>query len=139
MRNHQTSRFRACPLRIQDLVSGGSHRLMLSGELDAAGADELGAVIFRLFDGHLKMLTLDCTKLTFLDASGLRVVRLARDLCHEQGWDFGIVPGPARVRHALEFSGLGPHPPSRADAEDRFSSAGEPCDFDRQMVSGDHR
>jgi anti-anti-sigma factor len=103
--SHQTSRFPASRLRIQDTVSDGSHRLVLSGELDIVGAEELRSVILGLCGGPMNTLTLDFRKLTFLDSSGVHVVLLAKDLCHERGCDFCIVPGPAHVQRPFELCG----------------------------------
>jgi anti-anti-sigma factor len=94
----QTSRFPASSLWIQDAVSDGSHRLILSGELDTVGAEELGSAIFQLCGSHMKMLTLDLRKVSLVDSDGVGVVLLAMELCNERGCDFAIVPGPAHVQ-----------------------------------------
>jgi anti-anti-sigma factor len=119
MLSHQTSRFPGS-LRIQDTVSGGSHRLVLSGELDIGGADELRSVILRLCGGSIDTLVLDFRKLTFLDSSGVHLVLLAKDLCDERGHDSFVVPGPARVQRPFEicgpFEGLRFVPDSRGES-----------------------
>jgi anti-anti-sigma factor len=108
MRSHQTSRFPVSHLQIQDTVSDGCHRLVLSGELDIVTAHELRSVILSLCDGHISMLTLDFRKLTFLDSTGVTAVLFARDLCHERDCAFGVIAGPAHVQ--LPFELCGPFP-----------------------------
>ena len=105
MRSQQTSRFPVSHLQMQDTVSERCHRLILSGELDIASAPELSAVILSLCDGAIDALTLDFRKLTFLDSSGVRVVLLAKDLCHERGCDLLVVPGPPHVQRPFELCG----------------------------------
>jgi anti-anti-sigma factor len=139
MSSHQTSRFPASRLQMQATVSERCHRLILSGELDLAGADELRSVILSLCEGHIDTLVLDLRKLTFLDSSGARVVLFTRDLCQEQGCDFLVVPGPAQVQ--LPFELCGPFAGVRFVGycdPDSTSNAGL-SSFDRQVLGGGHR
>ena len=89
---------------VQDVVNGNRHKLMPSGELDAATAGELEAVILRICgDGH--DVVLDLSRLTSMDSSGLRLILLARSLSRECGSEFSVIPGEQNVRHLLEISG----------------------------------
>jgi anti-anti-sigma factor len=139
MRSHQTSRFPVCHLQIQDTVSDGCHRLVLSGELDIASAQELRSVILWLCGAAINTLTLDLRKLTFLDSSGVHVVLFARDLCRERGCDFVVVPGPTHVQRPFElcgpFPGLCFVPSSDVDSASSTSLS----NFDRQLLSGSNR
>lgn len=139
MRSHQTSRFPVSHLQMQDTVSDGCHRLVLSGELDIVSAQELRSVILWLCSGAITTLTLDFRKLTFLDSSGVHVVLFANDLCHERGCDFFVVPGPAHVQRPFEL--CGPFPGLRfiSNSEDDGASSTAVSDFDRQLLSGSHR
>jgi anti-sigma B factor antagonist len=136
MRSHQTSRFPASRLRMQDTVSDGSHRLVLSGELDIVGAEELSSVVLGLCDGPMNTLILDFRKLTFLDSSGVKVVLLAKNLCHERGCDFFVVPGPAHVQRPFELCGPFQGLRFTPSPEDASPSSTVPSDVDGQLLSG---
>jgi anti-anti-sigma factor len=139
MRSHHTSRFPVSHLQMQDTVSDGCHRLILSGELDIASAQELRSVILWLCGGALNTLTLDFRKLTFLDSSGVHVVLFAKDLCHERGCDFFVVPGPAHVQRPFEL--CGPFPGLRfvSNSGNDSASSAALSDFDGQLLSGGTR
>jgi anti-anti-sigma factor len=89
---------------VQDVVSGDRHRLILSGELDLATAAELEAVMLRIC-GAGKAVVLDLTRLMSIDASGLRMILLARSLCRECSAEFSVIPGEQNIDHLLEISG----------------------------------
>jgi anti-anti-sigma factor len=110
--SHQLQFTPATRLGIQDLVSGGHHRLILAGELDMATAPELQAVILRLCD-EVDSLVVDLSRLTFMDSGGLRLVRLAQGLCRERACEFSIIPGPQQVTHLFEIMGLVVRPLAR--------------------------
>jgi anti-anti-sigma factor len=139
MRSHHTSRFPVSHLQMQDTVSDGCHRLLLSGELDIVSAQDLRSVILSLCDGPINTLTLDFRKLTFLDSSGVHAVLFAKDLCQERGCDFFIVPGPAHVQRPFElcgpFPGLRFIPNPKEDSPSSSSLSG----LDRQLLTGSTR
>jgi anti-sigma B factor antagonist len=89
---------------VQDVVNGNRHRVVLSGELDLTTAPELEAVILRIC-GDGKAVVLDLRGLTAMDASGLRLMLLARSLCREYGSEFSVIPGEQNIHHLLEISG----------------------------------
>lgn len=84
-------------LGVKDLVNGGCHRLILTGELDAASAAELQRIVLRLCD-EVDSLVLDLSRLTFMDSSGLRLIQLAQSVCRERLCEFLIVPGAQQGR-----------------------------------------
>jgi anti-anti-sigma factor len=138
MRSQQTSRFPVSHLQMQDTVSDRCHRLILSGELDIASAPELRAVILSLCDGAINTLTLDFRKLTFLDSSGVHVVLLAKDVCHERGCDLLIVPGPAHVQRPFEL--CGPFPGLRfASSPSTPASNTSTATFNPPLLAGSDR
>jgi anti-anti-sigma factor len=91
---------------VQDVVSGGRHRLLLTGELDLAPAAELEAMLVRLCAEGTKEITIDLSKLRFMGSTGLRLVLLAKELCEEHGYDFYLVAGPANIQRMFEMTGL---------------------------------
>jgi anti-anti-sigma factor len=77
-------------------------RLCLSGELDLAGGPEVRARLVAMSED----VELDCSGLTFIDASGLRVLVAAHRDCRARGAMLTIV-NPARcVVWLLGLTGL---------------------------------
>jgi anti-anti-sigma factor len=91
---------------VQDVVSDGRHRLVLTGELDLAPAAELESMLLRLCGDGTKEIALDLSKLRFMGSTGLRLVLLAKELCEEHGYEFLLVPGPANIQRMFELTGL---------------------------------
>lgn len=91
---------------VQDVVSGGRHRLVLTGELDLAPAAELEATLLRLCADGTKEIALDLSKLRFMGSIGLRLMLLARELCKEHGYEFQLIAGPANIQRVFEMTGL---------------------------------
>jgi anti-anti-sigma factor len=92
--------------QVQDVVSDGRHRLVLTGELDLAPAAELESMLLRLCGDGTKEIALDLSKLRFMGSVGLRLVLLAKELCEQHGYDFLLVPGPANIQRMFEMTGL---------------------------------
>jgi anti-sigma B factor antagonist len=91
---------------VQDIVSDGRHRLVLTGELDLAPAAELEAMLLRLCSGGTKAIAIDLSKLRFMGSIGLRLILLARELCDEHGYEFRLIAGPANIQRVFEMTGL---------------------------------
>ena len=91
---------------VQDVVSDGRHRLVLTGELDLAPAAELEAVLLRLCADGTKEIALDLSKLRFMGSTGLRVVLLAKELCEQHGYEFLLIPGPRNIQRIFELTGV---------------------------------
>ena len=84
------------------IEEAGPRRVRLCGELDMAGAS---AVRDRLF-AMTGDVELDCSGLTFVDASGLRVFVAAHRRCAERGAKLTIVDPSRCVVRLLALSGL---------------------------------
>jgi anti-anti-sigma factor len=91
---------------VQDVVSDGRHRLVLSGELDLAPAVELESMLLRLCTDGTREIALDLSKLRFMGSVGLRLVLLAKELCQEHGCEFLLIAGPANIQRTFEMTGL---------------------------------
>src|SRR6202035_2664832 len=98
--------FGSHPFEVQDVVSDGCHRLVLTGELDLAPAAEVEAMLLRLCAEGTKEIALDLRKLRFMGSTGLRLLLLARDLCEQHGYEFHLVPGPRNIQRMFEMTGL---------------------------------
>lgn len=91
---------------VQDSVCDGHHTLALSGELDLAEATGLETIITQLCRDGLKGISLDLSRLTFMDSSGLQAVLHAQQLCREHEYDFLVVPGNGQVLRLFEIAGV---------------------------------
>jgi anti-sigma B factor antagonist len=108
--------FRVRDFEVQDVVSDGRHRLVLTGELDLAPAAELERLLQRICGDWTKEITIDLSKLSFMGSTGLRLVLLAKRLCEENDCRFLLVSGPANIQRMFELTGLLDVLPFEADA-----------------------
>jgi anti-anti-sigma factor len=92
------------PFEIADVVSDDDHWLVLRGELDIWAGDELEAMIISC--ANAAGLTIDLSRLTFMDSTGVQLLILAHDLCRVRRMPFVIIQGPPQVQLVLEVSGL---------------------------------
>jgi anti-anti-sigma factor len=85
----------------------GRYRLVLTGELDMAGADKLEAAITRLCTAGALEIELDLRQLTFIDSQGLRAILAARETCADHHAEYFLIRGdhPAQQR-LFEVTGL---------------------------------
>lgn len=87
------------PIRV---VKSGPSQLAVIGELDLASVPELEAELAAC-DGDV---ALDCSGLTFVDASGLRLfVRIRKD-CENRGMKFTLVEPSRCLARLLSITGL---------------------------------
>lgn len=93
-------------LELQDFVSASQHVLELRGELDMASSPDLDAEVRRICTDGTDGLTLDLSRLTFMDSTGLRVLLLAKELCERHGCAFRVIPGPAQIQRLFEVTGV---------------------------------
>jgi anti-anti-sigma factor len=89
-------------LEIHESHEAAGVRLRLRGELDFATADAVADRLARLARGHNRVL-LDLDGLTFMDASGVRVVVLAQ---RRLGDRLVVVKGARAAHRILEICGL---------------------------------
>ena len=76
------------------------------GEVDVATAGDVTAEIQRLCAAGFERIVLDLRGTTFLDSTGLRLVLDAHAESSRDGWDFGVIPGPAQVQRTFEAAGV---------------------------------
>lgn len=95
----------AQPLELQDVVYDGTHTLVLSGELDLASAAELNRRLLPICR-DANNVVLDLRQLTFIDASGLHIMVVAKEVCTRHETEFGLVPGPKHVQRVFQLTGL---------------------------------
>lgn len=91
---------------LQDVVSGGRHRLIFSGELDLATVPTIDTHLQSLWREGVAGIVLDFRRVTFMDSSGLHMTLRVREGCQRQGCEFLLIQGPAPVQRLFEVSGL---------------------------------
>jgi anti-anti-sigma factor len=85
---------------------GGVHTLVLTGELDRASAHTLEAAIERLCESGTAAITLDLSRLDYIDSTGVAVVAFRSGLCQRRGYEFALIPGSWLIQRAFELAGL---------------------------------
>jgi anti-sigma B factor antagonist len=95
-------------LEIKELEADGRRTLVLGGELDIASASALHAAISRICKSETVIvgITLDLSKLIFIDSTGLAEIILTNQLCERDGYDFALIRGPRAVQRLFELTGL---------------------------------
>jgi anti-sigma B factor antagonist len=96
-------------LTVQNVASDGRNRLVLSGELDIASAPILEAEIAGLCENGSGTITLDLSRLTFMDSTGLRAVLAADKLCSSRGHGFSLAGASGAVQRLFELTGVTGH------------------------------
>jgi anti-anti-sigma factor len=80
--------------------------LVLEGELDSFSSALLDSAVGELVAGGMSSLTLDLTRLSFIDSSGMRSVLLAQELCRERGCEFSVSSVSRQVGRLFELTGV---------------------------------
>lgn len=87
------------PLQITHI---GPHDLKVVGELDLTGAPAVRSALAR-FDADV---TIDCSGITFIDASGLGMFVAAHNRCKARGTKLVLSNPPACMTRLLEITEL---------------------------------
>jgi anti-anti-sigma factor len=77
------------------------YKLVLVGELDGFSAATLEAAIEGLCETEVAGITLDLSKLTHIDATGVAVIVFRCGWCQRHGYEFSLVRGPASIQAAF--------------------------------------
>jgi anti-anti-sigma factor len=102
-------------LEVTELRESARVRLCLRGELDLATADAVADRLRALRERHATVL-LDLDELSFIDASGLRVLLTAAHDARNDGWAFALTRGSPQVRRLFDL----------LDIREQFVFDGEP-------------
>jgi anti-sigma B factor antagonist len=84
---------------------GATHTLVLIGELDRASTHTLEAEIERLCDAGISALTLDLSKLSGIDSTGVAVIVFRHKWCGRRGCELALIAGSSAIQHAFELAG----------------------------------
>jgi len=86
---------------------GGSGSLvMVDGEVDAVTAPRLGAALHTLLDGGATRITIDCSRLAFLDSQGLGVLVAASRRLRDVGGSLHLRSVGAQLSRVLRLTRL---------------------------------
>jgi anti-sigma B factor antagonist len=81
-------------------------RIEVWGELDLSTSPRLAEALRRELDGG-NSVTLDLSKVTFIDSTGLNVLITAARACEENGCTIALGPDlPAQIRRVFEITGI---------------------------------
>jgi len=87
----------------------GVPRIVASGELDLATAEQLETELKRLESTEPELVVLDLRALEFMDSTGLRVVIGANARAQERGARLVIVRGPEEVDRVFRLTRMDQH------------------------------
>jgi anti-anti-sigma factor len=90
----------------------GSHaQIAVAGELDLATSPQLDQKIGETLLDSVNQLTIDLSRLTFVDSSGLRLLIALHDRAREEGWRLSLVAPSEPARAIFQVSGADGHLP----------------------------
>jgi anti-anti-sigma factor len=96
--------FGAQNLRVVAVPDAGGTKLVLIGELDVASAPTLLEAI-SIAARAPDALTIDLSRLSFIDCSGVHALFRARDACASHETPMWVVPGPRAVQRVFALTG----------------------------------
>ncbi len=97
------------PLELRTEQDQGGPRLVLSGELDLASAEELEAHLKQLEASEPDVLVLDLRELEFMDSTGLRTVIAADARAKDRGGRLIVVRAPEEVDRVFKLTRMDQH------------------------------
>ena len=101
----------ARPLQISDQFEDGKGRLGLEGELDIATVPRLTGAVDSMVAQAVQHLTIDLSRLVFLDSSGLRELILLRDRALAEGWTLALIRPPQPTLSIFQITRAEEHLP----------------------------
>jgi anti-anti-sigma factor len=94
------------PFRCDVHAADGSARVVPAGELDTSTAPVVHARVRAAIEDGCRHLTVDLSRLEFIDSSGVHLLLSWLDASRADGFQMTVVPGPARVQRVFELLGL---------------------------------
>ena len=80
-------------------------RLCPFGELDMGTVEQIREQLENATASGARRVVLDLRGVTFLDSTGLHLVLEADAASRAQGWEFGLIGGPAGVQRVFDLTG----------------------------------
>jgi anti-anti-sigma factor len=97
------------PLELRTEQDQGAPRLVVSGELDLASAEQLDAGLKQLESSEPDLIVLDLRELEFMDSTGLRTVIAADARARERGGRLVVVRAPEEVDRVFRLTRMDQH------------------------------
>jgi anti-anti-sigma factor len=97
------------PLELRTEQDQGAPRLVASGELDLASAEQLDSQLKQLESSEPAMIVLDLRELEFMDSTGLRTVIAADARARERGARLVVVRAPDEVDRVFRLTRMDQH------------------------------
>jgi anti-sigma B factor antagonist len=94
------------PLRVDVWPEGDVVHVCPAGEIDLDTVSQVRDRLDELRAAGFKRLILDLRAVTFLDSTGIRLVLETGASARADGFEFGLIEGPAKVQRAFEITGL---------------------------------
>ena len=99
--------FESSPFTIRITRSGTDFVARCRGEVDVTTCDTFfAAVLPGIADTGTRRVSIDMAEVTFLSASGLRILLLLLCAAHYNGKEFDLCSVPPRVRRVLDLFGF---------------------------------
>lgn len=111
-------------LEISHRADGDRHEIVLSGELDLMSAGRLEALVAGLCQERARQITIELSKLEFVDSTGLRALVVSREICQAQECELSLAAPSRHLLRLLEITGLGGVLPIREGETDDSAEAG---------------
>ena len=96
---------------------GATHTLVLIGELDRTSTHTLEAEIERLCDAGISGITLDLSKLSGIDSTGVAVIVFRHNWCRRRGCELALIVGSSVIQRAFELAGAVDRLPFKGSAD----------------------
>ena len=93
------------PFRVVLMPEGDAVRICPFGEVDVGTVGQVREQLESVTATGAKHVVLDLRGVTFLDSTGLHLVLEADAASRAQGWEFGLIGGPAHVQRVFDLTG----------------------------------
>jgi anti-sigma B factor antagonist len=94
------------PFEMESAHDGETGRLTLFGELDIATVPRVEEAAGALLEHDLKRLTIDLSRLGFIDSSGLRLFIVLDQRAGAEGWELALVRPEPQALKVFRISGV---------------------------------
>lgn len=94
------------PFEMESAHDGDTGRLTLLGELDIATAPRVEEAVDVLLREDLRRLTIDLSRLGFVDSSGMRLFIVLDQRASAEGWELALVRPEPQALKVFRLSGV---------------------------------
>jgi anti-sigma B factor antagonist len=84
----------------------GSAELVVTGELDISTGAALRCAVAKVVGPHLRGVTIDVGRLTFVDVAGLRAIVGAQEMSVTAGAEFTLASVGSRTQRVIQLAGF---------------------------------